>query len=114
MSALLLTKIVTAQLDDQTLQLCERTQEHEKLPYFAVPEELVPDFEKVPESTTSGYDRRRKSKAIHEARKPESTRSDSYQPSAMSRVQRGTSPLRVPYVKWIPAQRNAKAKELNM
>nr|XP_029717320.1 uncharacterized protein LOC115260548 [Aedes albopictus] len=31
MSGLLLTKIVTARLDDQTLQLWERTQEHEKL-----------------------------------------------------------------------------------
>nr|XP_029729086.1 uncharacterized protein LOC109407034 [Aedes albopictus] len=34
MSGLLLTKIVTARLDDQTLQLWERTQEHGKLPDF--------------------------------------------------------------------------------
>nr|XP_029709484.1 uncharacterized protein LOC115255496 [Aedes albopictus] len=34
MSGLLLTKIVTARLDDQTLQLWERTQDHGKLPDF--------------------------------------------------------------------------------
>ncbi|XP_049300301.1 uncharacterized protein LOC125773310 [Anopheles funestus] len=34
MSGLLLTKIITARLDDQTLQLWERTQEHGKLPDF--------------------------------------------------------------------------------
>lgn len=34
MSGLLLTRIVMARLNNQILQLCERTQEHDKLPKF--------------------------------------------------------------------------------
>lgn len=120
MSALLLTKIVTAQLDNQTLQLCERTQEHGKLPYFA---ETMKFLQSECQILKRFQNRQQVAMTKEVNPKPlmklANQKAHAATPTTIHQPRRVCNEEHRHYEcptsnKWIPAQRNAKAKELNL
>nr|XP_029728047.1 uncharacterized protein LOC115266213 [Aedes albopictus] len=122
MSGLLLTKIVTARLDDQTLQLWERTQEHGKLPDFDKTMQFLQNECQVLERLQNRQ---------HQA---STTKEGSFRPSntkSTSQKVHAATPTSKPqryllcnedhrhfecptFNKWTTAQRTEKIKELNL
>ncbi|XP_049290939.1 uncharacterized protein LOC125767946 [Anopheles funestus] len=121
MSGLLLTKIITARLDDQTLQLWERTQEHGKLPDFEQIMKFLQSecqvlerFQNRPQAATVKEGNHKQSTGKLPSQKAHAVSSSSTSHPCLVCSEKHRHFECPALNKMEPAKRNAKVRELNL